>query len=78
MSLYGSITNEQTVRVYEIAGEMSKAGLSAKFIIAAVELAKGSEGVYDLFELWYEEETVRERENIIADIQKAIREEMVY
>lgn len=78
MSLYGSITKEQVVRAYKIAGEMSESGLSPKFIIAAVELAKCSEGIYDLFELWYDEIDNQERENIIADIQQALREEMIY
>ncbi|MCK5072899.1 MAG: helix-turn-helix transcriptional regulator [Bacteriovoracaceae bacterium] len=73
MSIYKT-SDSQKIRVYAIATEMSNAGLSASFVAGAVELALIYEGVYDLMELWSEEDDANEFEQIIADIQEEIEE----
>ena len=74
MTLYRT-TSEQQVRLYEIAAQMSKAGLTAPFIAAAVELACVSEGLYELFVLWEQlDGDPVERAQVIADLQEAIDE----
>ena len=73
MSIYKT-SDSQKIRVYAIATEMSNAGLSASFVAGAVELALIYEGVYDLMELWSEEDDANELEQIIADIQEEIEE----
>ena len=73
MSLFQT-TDDQRVRLYEIAAEMVKSGLSSSFIAGAVELASESEGVYDLMELWISEEDPDERGEIVSEIQEAIDE----
>jgi transcriptional regulator with XRE-family HTH domain len=67
-------TDIQKVRLYEIAAEMKKCGLSAHFIASAVEFAKIYEGGFDLFELWSSEESTDERDLIIADLQHEVEE----
>ena len=54
---------------------MADAGLSKGFVTSAVKLAVRSEGIYDLFELWCEETSGDERDEIVADIQQAIDED---
>lgn len=73
MSLYQT-SDAQKVRLYEIAAEMARSGLSSSFIVGAVELASDSEGIYDLMELWSSEDEPGERGQIEADIQEAIDE----
>lgn len=73
MSLFQT-TAEQKVRLYEIAAEMARSGLSKSFIAGAVELASASEGIYDLMELWADEDDTEERGEIVSDIQEAIDE----
>ena len=67
-------TDDQKVRLYEIAAVMAKDGLSRSFIAAAVELASDSEGIYDLMELWSSEDDEDEKGAIVSDIQEAIDE----
>jgi len=57
------------LELYDIAIQMKKAGLSSNFITAAVKVALEFEGVYDLMKMWEEETELKEREEIIADIQ---------
>jgi DNA-binding phage protein len=71
MSTYRT-SDEQKVRVYQIATEMHKAGLSASFITGAVKLAEYYEGAFDLLELWVTEKKQTERDQIISDIQDEI------
>lgn len=73
MSLYQT-TDEQKVRLYKVATMMEQAGLSDKFIANAVEIGCYYEGVFELFELWAEEEDEEERAQIISDIQVEINE----
>ncbi|MCB0343056.1 MAG: helix-turn-helix transcriptional regulator [Pseudobdellovibrionaceae bacterium] len=67
-------TDEQKVKIYTIAATMKQSGLSDRFISSAVRLAEYYEGVFDLFELWAEEEGSQEKKSIIADIQEEIDE----
>jgi hypothetical protein len=73
VSLYQT-TDEQKVRLYKIATMMEQAGLPSKFIAGAVEIGRYYEGVYDLFELWAEEDDQEERAQTISDIQDEIDE----
>jgi len=66
-------TAKEKLEVYAIAGEMKKdTSLSPDFIAAAVEIALRSQGAYDLMTLWRDETDVKEREEIIADLQESI------
>jgi len=62
------------IELFGIATEMSKQGLAADFITAAVNTAMEFEGVYDLMKLWIHEEDAKEKEEIIADIQEMIHD----
>ncbi len=73
------ITNNQAVnppneqmKLFQIAIQMKKAGLTDLFIINSVQTALEFEGVADLMNLWAEEHSKKEREEIIADIQDMI------
>lgn len=65
-------SDEQKVKVYEVATEMKKKGLSAKFITACVEQALEYEGTHDLMVLWAEACDEVERNEIVADLQDEI------
>lgn len=66
-------TPEQIIRLATIMVEMDKAGLDDRFIVAASELARNDQGVFDLMALWIDSESdTIEREKIIADLQKSI------
>lgn len=67
-------SDEQKVRIYQIASLMKDEGLSDNFIASAVKLAEYYEGAYDLFELWVEEEDKSYKDQIISDIQDEIVE----
>jgi hypothetical protein len=71
MSLFQT-NAEQKVQLYKIASLMKQDGLSDIFISNAVEIGLYYEGVYELFELWYNESDPKEKSNIIADIQNEI------
>lgn len=63
---------DQKLKVYEIATEMKKLGLSVHFISACVEQALEYEGTHDLMALWLEAESEVERNEIIADLQDEV------
>lgn len=73
MSTYKT-TDEQKVRVYEIAVSMKKFGLQDSFIAQAVKMAEYYEGAYDLFELWEGEGDEKEKNQIVADLQDELDE----
>src|SRR5262245_24546320 len=74
MSLYET-SDEQRVRLYQVAAKMAAAGLPASFISYAVELGSVSEGGYELMVLWEQLEKDRaEREHVIAALPEAIEE----
>ena len=67
-------SDQQRVRVYQIASQMKNEGLSDSFIAGAVKLAEYYEGAYDLFELWASEEDKKEKDHIVSDLQDEIDE----
>lgn len=71
MSIFKT-SDEQKVRVYEIAAQMKQLGLSAHFIASSVEQALEYEGTHDLMVLWAEAGSETERNEVIADIQDEI------
>lgn len=73
MSTYRT-TDDQKVRVYQIATYMKDAGLSSSFIAGAVKLAEYYEGAYELFELWFSEKDQEEKDQIICALQDEIDE----
>ena len=66
-------TPTQIVQLYQIASEMKQTGLSDQFIVDAVQLGAYYEGMYDLFILWLESDTL-ERNEIVSDMQEEIDE----
>jgi DNA-binding phage protein len=73
MSLFKT-SDEEKVRLYEIATQMKANGLDSRFIANAVELAKTYEGAFDLFCLWADEKDDEEKDNLISIIQEEIDE----
>lgn len=65
-------TEEQKVRLYEIAETMRLHGLDSVFIENAVEIAEYYEGCFDMFCLWAEEEDESERNIIVNELKKEI------
>lgn len=66
-------SEEQKIRLHEIADNMKDSGLDTAFIADAVCIGEVYEGVFDLFCLWDEEDLI-EKEKIISDLQKEINE----
>ncbi len=73
MSLFKT-TDVQKIRLYEVATMMKQDGLEDKFIANAVEIGLYYEGVFDLFDLWADEEEQAEKNQVIADIEDEIAE----
>ena len=65
-------SDEQKVRVYEIAALMKKKDLSNQFISACVEQALSYEGTHDLMVLWAETTSKEEANEVLADLQEEI------
>jgi len=65
-------TPKQVMKLASIMVEMEGAGLDRNFIVAASELARTDQGVYDLMALWHGTSAKSEREEIVADIQESI------
>lgn len=65
-------SDEQKIKVYEVATKMKKKGLSSKFISACVEHALKHEGTHDLMILWFEASDEIERNEVVADLQDEI------
>lgn len=65
-------TPAHEMKLFEIALEMKKNGLSDEFITEAIKTALHYEGVAELVELWDQETDVSERNEIIADLQEMI------
>lgn len=64
--------DEARVEAFIIAGMMSAAGLSNRFIVQAVDFSAEYEGILDLLRLWREETEEFERDAVVADIQELI------
>lgn len=67
-------TPAQKVRVYQIASMMKQEGLEDEFIANLVEMASEYEGAYNLMEMWASEESLAEKDEIIADLQDEIED----
>lgn len=66
-------TAEQVMKLASIMVEMERAGLDSNFIVAASELARTDQGVYDLMALWLDTAgDATERGEIVADVQESI------
>jgi hypothetical protein len=65
-------TPKQVMKLASIIVEMEGAGLDRNFIVAAFELARSDQGVYDLMALWHGTSDDTERDEIVADIQESI------
>ena len=69
-------TVEQVLALAGIVRQMQRAGLDARFIVAAYELGRVKQGVFDLMELWAElPDGDPERDECIADIQDLIEDD---
>jgi hypothetical protein len=64
-------TPKQVMKLASIMVEMEGARLDRNFIVAASELARTDQGVYDLMALWHGSKNA-ERDEIVADIQESI------
>lgn len=51
---------------------MANAGIDSSFIAEAFDRAQSDQGVFDLFALWAEVDSKRERDEILADIQEIL------
>ena len=65
-------TPKQVMKLASIMVEMERAGLERNVIVAASELARADQGVYDLMALWHAAATKSEREEIVADLQESL------
>jgi len=68
-------TPEQQLQLATIMVEMNDAGLPAVFITRCADLARDDQGVFDLMELWFEEEVEEDRGEIVADLQEILDED---
>ena len=67
-------TDEQKIRLYEIAETMRMYGLDSVFIDRAVEVAEYYEGCFEMFCLWAEEVDENERTIIVNELKNEIDE----
>lgn len=67
-------TEEQKIRLFEIAETMRLHGLDSVFIERAVEVAEYYEGCFDMFCLWAEEADENERTIIVNELKNEIDE----
>jgi len=66
-------TPEQVMKLASIMVEMEASGLERDFIVAASDIARTDQGVYDLMELWLDSSVDSgERDEIVADLQESI------
>jgi DNA-binding phage protein len=66
------LANARRVQSYAIGTAMQTAGLSNRFIVAAVTVAGEYEGVFELLQLWSTESDPVERDALVADLQDLI------
>jgi DNA invertase Pin-like site-specific DNA recombinase len=65
-------TPDQVMRLASIMVEMKATGIDSNFVVAASELARSDQGVFDLMALWAASRDAIERDEIVADIQESI------
>jgi len=66
------ISADLQVRLFAIASELGAAALPEEFIASATRTALEYEGIADLLVIWSEENDLKERKEIIADIQELL------
>lgn len=64
--------SSEQMEIFSIAVKMKNVGLADSFIVNAVETALKLDGVADLMHLWSDESDIKERNEIIVDIQDMI------
>lgn len=67
-------TEEQKIKLYQIADSMRRHGLDSEFIEKAVKVAEYYEGCFEMFCLWAEEADENERMNILDCLKREIVE----
>lgn len=67
-------TEEQKIKLYEIADSMRRHGLDSVFIEKAVKVAEYYEGCFEMFYLWAEEVDENERTIIVNELKNEIDE----
>ena len=67
-------TDEQRVQCAVIAVAMKTAGLPTNFIAGWLELADHDKGMFELGELWHEESSEEERDELVVAIQELLDE----
>ena len=65
-------TPDQVLKLASIVVAMDKAGLDKTFIVAADELARWDQGIYDLMAMWLDADDSAERDEIVADLQDSL------
>lgn len=65
-------TLSQIKKIPSIVKRMQKSGVQQSFLDEASRLAQTDQGVYELMELWSEENDLIEREKIIIDLRKSL------
>jgi len=65
-------TSKQVMKLASIMVEMKRTGLDQNFIVAASELARTDQGVFDLMALWLGTNDDGEKDEIVADIQESL------
>lgn len=65
-------TPDQVIELAAIVVAMQSAGVDKAFIVAAHDLARVDQGVFDLMALWRDTTDPVERDEIVADIQESI------
>lgn len=71
MSIPFETTPDQVLELASIIKAMGNAELERSFIVAAFDLARVDQGVFDLMKLWFDASS-EARDDIIADIQDSI------
>lgn len=67
-------TPAQKVRVAQIASMMKAQGLHDEFIASLIDFASEYEAAYNLMEMWASEESLEDKDAIIADLQDEIED----
>jgi len=66
------------IRIIYIGFKMLLSSINLKLIINTIKYSYFYEGIYDLMEMWNEENDNKEREYILFDLKELIKEIKVY
>lgn len=67
-------TEGNDLHVLDILNEMRRVGVESAFIRQLMEYCQRYEGLRDLMEMWYEEDSDEERGKILTDLQESLDE----